>query len=95
METLFKAGTNVPATDNVNSSVMPVKPAPYILAAVFSLREYIDNNPFKFKTTTDLLDHLNTPNRSSLERTFKAIYGTRIKEYLILVRLNTAKEMMK
>jgi AraC-like DNA-binding protein len=90
METLFKPGTNVPA------AVMPVNiHTPYILAAIFSLREYIDNNPFKFKTTSDLLNHLNIPNLSSLERSFKAVYGTRIKEYLILVRLNIAKEMMK
>lgn len=95
METLFKPGTKVPATGNAHPSAMPVNThTPYILAA-FSLREYIDNNPFKFKTTCDLLDHLNSSNRSSLERTFKALYGTRIKEYLILVRLNVAKEMMK
>lgn len=96
METLFKPGTNVPQTNNDNTSVMPAKKhTPYLLGAVFSLKDYIDSNPFKFKNSSDLLDHLNTPGRGSLEKTFKAIFGARIKEYMVIVKLNEAKEMMK
>lgn len=96
METLFNTGADSTIKNEILST-MPVKKhlTTYMLAGAFSLREYIDNNPFKFKASSDLLNHLNLPNRSRLETTFKEVYGTRIKEYLVLVRLNEAKEMMK
>jgi AraC-like DNA-binding protein len=97
METLFKHGTDTPDNNKIKPSIMPVKKhhSAYLLAAIINLKEYIDNNPSKFKTSSDLLNHLNTPNRSTLEKVFKAVYGARIKEYQVLQRLNMAKEMMK
>lgn len=95
METLSSSDANMPENKN-NTPPMPAKNhSTYILAAITTIKEHIDTDPFQFKSSSDLLTHLNTPNRKSLEKAFKEVYGTRIKEYHVRQRLNRAKTMMK
>jgi AraC-like DNA-binding protein len=95
METLFNPGTNVPISKNTNSSPMPVRfHTTYILAAITTIKEHIDKDPFKFKSSSDLLNYLNSPNRNLLEKAFRDVYGDGIKTYQVKARLNVAKALM-
>jgi AraC-like DNA-binding protein len=63
----------------------------YVLCAIETIKEHIDTNPFQHKTASALLDHLNTPNRNSVEKAFKDVYDTGIKEYQVKQRLEASK----
>jgi AraC-like DNA-binding protein len=67
----------------------------YVLAAIASIKKHIDNDPFHYKTAAELLDHLCTPHRNSVEKAFKEVYGSRIKEYQVKQRLHIAKFYLK
>ena len=67
----------------------------YTLNAIKCVKEHIDNDPLCYKTAAELLDHVNAPNRSSLEKAFKAVYGTGIKEYLVKQRLEASKKFLE
>ncbi len=67
----------------------------YVLAAVTSIKKHIDTDPFHYRTAAELLDHLSTPHRNSVEKAFKALYGTRIKEYQVKQRLYLSKFLLK
>jgi len=66
----------------------------YALVAIASIKAHIDKDPFRFKKSTDILDHLCTPHRNLAEQAFKAMYGCRIKEYQVKQRLNMAKKYL-
>jgi len=67
----------------------------YVLCAINSIKEHIDTNPFQFKTAAELLDFLGTPNRNSVEKPFKDLYGTGIKEYQVKQRLEACKQFLE
>ena len=74
----------------------PDKPcSTYVLIAIEKIKQHIDQNPLQFKTSSELLDHLNTPNRNSMEKTFKNIYGAGIKAYQVKQRLETSKNFLE
>ena len=66
----------------------------YVHIAIETIKAHIDNNPFCYKKSTELLEHLCTPHRNIVEKAFKAIYGCRIKEYQIKQRLHFAKQYL-
>ena len=66
----------------------------YVLNAIKSVKQHIDANPFHYKRSADLLDHLCMPNRNSVERAFKDVYGAGIKEYQVRQRLEASKEFL-
>jgi AraC-like DNA-binding protein len=95
MKALSNAGKNNPTNKKIKQSATPVNfHTAYILAAVATIKAHIDKDPFKFKGSSDLLNYLNLPNRSKLEKAFKAVYGYGIKAYQVKARLNVAKILM-
>ncbi|OQP57943.1 hypothetical protein A3860_39640 [Niastella vici] len=73
-----------------------VKPySRYVRDAIQCVKQHIDTNPFQFKTAAELLDHLNTPHRNSVEKAFKDVYHFRIKEYQVKQRLYQARKYLK
>ena len=63
----------------------------YVRDAVSCIKQHIDVNPFVYKTVAGLLEHLSSPNRSSVEKAFKGMYGYGIKEYQVKQRLAAAR----
>lgn len=67
----------------------------YVLCAIETIKQHIDNNPFQHKTATGLLDHVSTPNRNYVEKAFKEVYGAGIKEYQVRQRLEASKKYLE
>jgi len=67
----------------------------YVRCAIESIKQHIDNNPFHCKTAFELLDQLSTPNRNSVEKSFKDIFGAGIKEYQVRQRLEASKKFLE
>src|SRR5690349_17249856 len=67
----------------------------YVLCAIETIKQHIDDHPLHCKTATALFDHLSTPNRNSVEKAFKATYGTGIKEYQVRQRLEASKQFLE
>lgn len=67
----------------------------YLKLAIQGIKLYIDEYPLKHRTTAELLDHLNTPDRSRIEKAFKDHYGSGIKEYLVRQRLEASKKFLE
>jgi AraC-like DNA-binding protein len=59
----------------------------YVRNTIASLKQQIEKNPLKFKSSSDLLDSSTTLNRRILEKAFKSTYGYRIKEFQVQQRL--------
>lgn len=92
MGTLFNHGKNMPTSTNVNNSSMPVNfHTINVLVAIATIKEHIDKDPFKYKLSSDILNHLNCPNRYILEKEFRKAYGDGIKTYQVKARLNAGK----
>jgi AraC-like DNA-binding protein len=66
----------------------------YVLLAIEAIKQHIDDDPFRYKMATELLDHLCTPHRNVAEKAFKDVYGCRIKEYQVRQRLIMAKQYL-
>lgn len=96
MEALFNHGKDIPTSTNVNNTPMPDNfHTTYVLAAIATIKEHIDKNPFKFKLSSDILNYLNSPNRNLLEKAFRDVYGDGIKSYQVKARLNGGKLLIK
>jgi AraC-like DNA-binding protein len=67
----------------------------YVKLAIEGIKLYIDEYPLRHKTSGELLDHLNTPDRSSIEKAFKNNYGYGIKEYQVRQRLEASKKFLE
>ena len=67
----------------------------YVLCAITSIKQHIDTNPFHFRTAAEILDHLNTPNRNSVEKAFRDQFGIGIKEYQVKQRLESSKQFLE
>jgi AraC-like DNA-binding protein len=67
----------------------------YVLNNVASVKKQLDNDPFKFKKSSELLDKVATANRKSIEKAFKDICGYGIKTYHVKKRLEKSKEYLK
>ncbi|THU39600.1 helix-turn-helix transcriptional regulator [Niastella caeni] len=72
-----------------------IKPySKYVLDAIKCIKQHIDANPFHYKTAAELLEHVSAPNRNSVEKAFKDVYGAGIKEYQVRQRLEASKEFL-
>ncbi|OQP68245.1 helix-turn-helix domain-containing protein [Niastella populi] len=67
----------------------------YVLLAIESLKKNIDDNPFQFRTAAELLNNVSTANRNSVEKAFKDVFGTGIKEYQVRKRLEASKKFLQ
>jgi AraC-like DNA-binding protein len=67
----------------------------YVLCAIETIKQHIDNQPFQHKTASALLDHLPTPNRNTVEKAFKDVYGAGVKEYQVRQRLEASKQYLE
>lgn len=66
----------------------------YIHIAIETIKAQIDKDPFCYKTSTELLEHLCTLHRNTVEKAFKDVYGFRIKEYQVKKRLHFARQYL-
>jgi len=67
----------------------------YLLDAIKCIKQHIDNNPFHYKTASELIENFIAPNRTSLEKAFKEVYGAGIKEYQVKQRLEAATKYLE
>jgi AraC-like DNA-binding protein len=67
----------------------------YVLDAVKSIKAHVDSNPFQYKTASALLENVSNPNRSCVEKAFKEVYSTGIKEYQVHMRLEASKQFLE
>ena len=67
----------------------------YVLVAISSIKKHIDVNPFQYKTAAALLEQVCSPNRSSVEKAFRVVYGCGIKEYQVRQRLEASKKFLE
>jgi len=66
----------------------------HIQNAVTELQQYMDTHPIKHKTLDTIWEKHQGNSRSMIEKAFKDITGYRIKEYLVLVRLEYSKRYL-
>ena len=69
----------------------------YVNTAVIDLKQYLDTHPITHKNCKQLWEaHKGSGStRSMIEKAFKDITGYRIKEYLVLVRLEYSKQYLR
>ena len=67
----------------------------YARGAVAELQQYMEKHPLAHKTISQLWDARPGDSRSVIEKAFKRITGYRIKEYLVLVRLEHTKQHLR
>jgi AraC-like DNA-binding protein len=67
----------------------------YLLDAIKNIKQEIDTDPLRHKTTAELLYQESTPNRTSVEKAFKAMYGVGIKEYQVRQRMEVSKQFLE
>jgi len=77
----------------INNANKPL--STYVKLAIEGIKLHIDENPLQHRTTEELLDHLQTPNRCTLEKAFKEYYGFGIKEYQVRQRLEASKKFLE
>jgi AraC-like DNA-binding protein len=76
--------------------IKKVKPySRYVIVSIETIKNHIDANPFQFRTAAELIDHLTTPHRNSVEKAFKDIYGLGIKQYQVRQRLEESKKFLE
>jgi AraC-like DNA-binding protein len=66
----------------------------YVLSAASTVKQHLENHPFKYKTCSDLIERTSIVNRRIVEQAFKVEYGFRIKEYQVRQRLVAAKLLL-
>jgi AraC-like DNA-binding protein len=67
----------------------------YVMVAIETIKQHIDQNPLQYRTSAELLDYLNTPNRTIVEKAFKDTYGAGIKGYQVRQRLEESKKFLE
>lgn len=67
----------------------------YVLNDVASVKKHLDDDPVKYKSSSDLLNKVTTANRKSIEKAFKEIYGHGIKTYHVKQRLEKSKKYLE
>lgn len=66
----------------------------FVRAAAATVKQHLENHPFKYKTCSDLIERTSNVNRRLVEQAFREEYGYRIKEYQVRQRLVTAKLLL-
>ncbi|OQP54317.1 hypothetical protein A4H97_22805 [Niastella yeongjuensis] len=67
----------------------------YVLTGVEAIKQHLDNNPFEYRTSSELLNKVSEANRKSVEKAFKDIYGCGIKTYHVKQRLEKSKQFLE
>jgi AraC-like DNA-binding protein len=67
----------------------------YALKSAHGLKKQMDNNPIAYKTVEQVWKKCPGESRPSTEKAFKSITGYRIKEYLVMVRLQYTKQLLR
>lgn len=67
----------------------------YVLDAIRCIKQHIDTEPLRYKTASELLEHVSGPNRNVIEQAFKAVYGAGVKEYQVRQRLEASKKFLE
>ena len=76
--------------------MLEVRPySKYVLDAITGIKQHLDTDPFKYKKASDLLEKVCAPNRNTVEKAFKAVFGYGIKEYQVRRRLEASKKFLK
>ena len=65
-----------------------------LVAAVSTVKKYIDNHPLEKKTTIELSEYAGI-SRNLLQKAFKEINGIHIKEYYTEQKMNSAKQLLE
>jgi AraC-like DNA-binding protein len=65
-----------------------------LLVTVTRVKEYIDEHPLEKKTTTELAEYAGI-SRNLLQKAFKELYSTHIKEYYTAQKMGSAMLMLK
>jgi AraC-like DNA-binding protein len=66
----------------------------YVLNDVATVKKHLDNDPFEYKTCSELLNKVASANRKSVEKAFKDICGYGIKTYHVKQRLERSKKYL-
>jgi AraC-like DNA-binding protein len=76
--------------------MLEVRPySKYVLDAIKAIKQHLDNDPFKYKRASDLLQKICIPNRNTVEKAFKSVFGFGIKEYQVRRRLEVSKKFLE
>jgi len=67
----------------------------YAMNSALAVKHHMDKNPIAYKTLSQLWKDFPGVSRSSTEKAFKAVTGYRIKEYLVRVRLEHTKQLLR
>jgi len=65
-----------------------------LIVTVAKVKEYIDAHPLEKKSTNDLAEYAGI-SRNLLQKAFRELYGTNVKEYSTAQRMESAMLMMK
>jgi len=71
-----------------------IRLAQKIVVAVARAKEYIDQHPLENKTTIELAEYAGI-SRNLLQKAFKEINGSHIKEYYTGQKMNSAKGLLE
>ena len=66
----------------------------HLIAAVARVTEYINEHPLEKKTTNELAEYAGI-SRNLLQKAFKAINGSHVKEYYTTQKLETSKLLLE
>ena len=67
----------------------------YVLNNVATVKKHLDDDPFEYKTSSELLSEVASANRKAVEKAFKDIYGCGIKNYQLKQRLEKSKILLQ
>jgi AraC-like DNA-binding protein len=67
----------------------------YVLDAIRRIKQCIDTEPLRYKKASDLLEQISGPNRNAVEKAFKTVYKSGIKEYQVRQRLEASKKFLE
>ena len=67
----------------------------YVLNDVAIIKKHLVDDPFEYKTSSELLSEVTSANRKTIEKAFKEIYGCGIKTYQLKQRLQQSKLILK
>lgn len=67
----------------------------FVLNNVAAVKKHLDNNPFEFRTSCELLYNVSSANRKSVEKAFREIYGYGIKTFHVKRRLEKSKKYLE
>lgn len=67
---------------------------PRLVIRVTRVKEYIDKNPLQNKTTNELAGYAGI-SRNLLQKAFRELHGSHIKQYYTTQKLESAKRMLE